>query len=248
MAAAIPSAEETIGPPLPAVDWIQTSELGYLENRPKQQPVCFYCRKAEDNLSKCSKCGVASYCSRDHQVADWKAGMGHKHCCKYYKRAGLDMTLKTEKDRSDARTELFGRIRFYVCPYAVHRQVELGKGFLFVQSECTLAEISLPKPQNATGHHMGMRSVLIHFLTVGEFDSEVCRDDFELAEFRSRLHDAVDQYDKKTQVALLMRFRCGHLALGLAALVPDYGICKSLGKDYYSNSTAGALQLNIDDV
>jgi hypothetical protein len=43
-------------------------------------------------------------------------------------------------------------------------------------------------------------------------------------------------------------FRCGHVALGIAELVPDYGICKSLGKDYYGDSTAGAIQLNIDDM
>lgn len=165
-----------------------------------------------------------------------------------YKRVGIDSTLKTDGDKENARTELFGRIRFYVCPYAIHRQSELGNGFLFIQSECTLAEISLFKPTNVMGHSMGMRSVLIHFLTMGEFDSEVCRDDFELAEVRMALQKAIQEIDVRKQVVLLTRFRCGHLAVGLAALVPDYGICKSLGKSYYANSKAGALQLNIDDI
>jgi hypothetical protein len=89
---------------------------------------------------------------------------------------------------------------------------------------------------------------LLHFLTQGEFDSEVCRDDFELALMRTPLKDAVETYDTEKEVVLLCRFRCGHMALGKAALVPDYGICKKLGQDYYSENTAGALQLNLDDL
>jgi hypothetical protein len=45
-----------------------------------------------------------------------------------------------------------------------------------------------------------------------------------------------------------MRMRCGHVAVGRATLVPDWGVCKKLGLDYYAESGAGALQLNIDDL
>jgi hypothetical protein len=38
------------------------------------------------------------------------------------------------------------------------------------------------------------------------------------------------------------------VALGKAVLVPDYGICKKLGEDYYANNPAGAIQLNLDDL
>ena len=165
-----------------------------------------------------------------------------------YKRAGSDMKLTNETDQADAKAELYGRIRFYVCPYAVFKSLSLGKGFLFIQTECSLAEVSIMLPKNAKGHPMGLRSVLVHYLTVGEFDSEICREDFELAEVRGKLQETVDSYDQEKTVVILMRFRCGHVALGTALLVPDYGICKSLGKDYYSNSTAGALQLNIDEM
>jgi hypothetical protein len=158
------------------------------------------------------------------------------------------MVIKNEEDKTAAKTELYGRIRFYVCPYAVHKLSILGKGFLFIQSECTLAEASLMLPKNAQGHAMGVRSVLVHYLTIGEYDSEICRDDFELAEVRDKLQEAVDSYDQESKVVVLMRFRCGHVALGTAVLVPDYGICKSLGKDYYTDSTAGALQLNLDEI
>ena len=158
------------------------------------------------------------------------------------------MHLKNEEDKSNAKAELYGRIRFYVCPYAVFKSTCLGKGFLFIQSECTLAELSLLLPKNAKGHTLGMRSVLVHYLTVGEFDSEICRDDFELTEVRTKLHEAVAQYDEQTTIVLLMRFRCGHVSLATTPLFPDYGICQRLGKDYYKNSSAGALQLNIDEM
>lgn len=158
------------------------------------------------------------------------------------------MVLETEEHRQEARTFLFGRIRFYACPYAVHRSTILGKGFLFIQSDRTLAELSITIPKSASGHHMGMRSVLIHYLTLGEYDSEICRDDFELAAVRPDIQKEVNAYDDRASVVLLMRFRCGHVAVGTAPLVPDYGICKSLGKDYYEQNNAGALQLNLDDI
>lgn len=159
------------------------------------------------------------------------------------------MSIESEEDKAAARKDVFQRIRFYACPYAVQKEGILGKGFLLLQSDCTLAELSLPLPKSSTGRPINkVRAVLLHYLTVGEYDSEVCREDFELAAVRSKLQEAVDAYDVRTNVVLLMRFRCGHVALGVAPLVPDYVICKSLGKEYYGNSTAGALQLNLDDI
>jgi hypothetical protein len=92
------------------------------------------------------------------------------------------------------------------------------------------------------------RAVLIHFLTIGEFDAEVCREDFELAMVRAKLMDVVESYNVEKECITLFRFRCGHMALGKATLVPDYKICKKLGQDYYSENQAGALQLNLDDL
>jgi hypothetical protein len=177
------------------------------------------------------------------------------------------MTFPSDSDRQEAIAELYGRLRMYVGPYAIHRSSQLGRGFIFLQSEWTLAEMSLASPQTVLGHSFGSistptvsssssnvasphtgRSVWVHFLTVGEFDSEICRDDFELAEVRSKLHDAVAHYEEQTTIVLLMRFRCGHVSLATTPLFPDYGICQRLGKDYYENSSAGALQLNIDDM
>ena len=72
-------------------------------------------------------------------------------------------------------------------------------------------------------------------------------DDFELAAVRKELNSVVEAYDEKLEVPVLMRFRCGHVAVGVAPLVPDFKLCAILGKEYYAESS-GAVQLNIDDM
>jgi hypothetical protein len=171
-----------------------------------------------------------------------------------------DETLPTlDPDlQSTLRDELFGRIRFYACPYAVFKYGQLGRGFLFLQSDRTLLDLSYATPKDGiTGRSFvdndpwnksQNRAVLIHYLTLGEFDSELCREDFELYHVRARLQEAIDTYDPERHVVLLCRFRDGHMAVGTAVLVPDYGICQKLGQDYYASNDSGALQLNLDDL
>jgi len=181
-----------------------------------------------------------------------------------YKRIGLKMILNSPTDQQNARDEIFTRVRFYICSYAVHKYQTLGKGFIFVQSDSTLAELSLPVPTDSYGKMFRtQRFVLIHYLTLGEYDSELCRDDFELACVRDSLKGAVEGsdtnvndddirkgYDERKEVVMLMRYRCGHLAVGVAPLAPDYNVCKSLGRDYFGSGEngSGALQLNLDDL
>lgn len=157
---------------------------------------------------------------------------------------------ETERKKSEARCDLFHRIRFYACAYAVHQASTLGRGFLFLQSNHSLARMSLTTPhQDAYGKPIfPNRSVLVHYLTLGEYDSEVCRDDFEMAMVRTELQNEVEKnYDDQTQVVVLMRFRCGHVALGTATLVPDYQACRTLGFTYFGDKETPSLQLNIDD-
>lgn len=230
------------------VEWIKEIELGYQKFSPRST-VCFSCGSQPSpenskNLSKCSKCNVAAYCSRECQLTDWKTGR-HKMACPSYARVA--QTPISDETKIAIRNELFARIRFYVCPYAVFRTSELGRGFLFLQTDKTLQDLSVYIPKDCTGHTT-TRSVLLHFLTLGEFDSEVCKDDFELALMRTPLKEAVESYETEKEVIILCRFRCGNMALGKAVLVPDYGICKKLGQDYYAENTAGALQLNLDDL
>ena len=211
--------------------------------------VCFSCKSSQTSIEgaklfNCAKCRVAAYCSKQCQVTDWKAG--HKHACQQYAKVGKHMTFKHISDKRQAIVNgVLSRIRFYSGPFAIHHHSKQGRGFLFIQSECTLAEMSLVKPTLSTGKVMEMpRSVLIHFLTMGEYDQELCRDDFELAVMRDKLKDAVERYDFKTELVIMTRFRCGHISLLMVPLVPDYGISLTLSEDY--EGRPGAMQLNID--
>jgi len=262
------SANTTDSPPAP-FRWLKTAELGYAEDantknsnqqmdeqQDEEGRVCFHCGKEEANevtFPKCSKCGVASYCSRDCQVSNWKSGgdkMGHKFTCTAYKRVGEDMMIMFSDDKDAARQDVLSKIRFYAFPYAVYKASKAGRGFLFVQSDSSLAVMSLPIPILSNGRSCPQqRSVFLHWLTMEEYDKEVCRDDFEMAAMRNELKSAVETYEEKVEVPVLTRFRCGQIAVGIAPLVPDYKLCQILGKEYYGHGQdSGAVQLNIDDV
>jgi len=268
-----PATPEALKTPIKPLTWIKVLELGYsgADGSTAASPTssssappacCFRCgsEAASDTtksrpLMKCSKCKVAAYCNKECQIADWKEG-GHKAACASYARLASSATgstatlpqLQSEDDRRAARDEVFGRVRFYACPYAVHKLGQLGRGFLFVQSDRTLACLSLAQPKDCSGRPTGMRSVLIHYLTLGEYDQEVTRDDFEMATVRSELQQAVNSYEEQSEVVVLMRFRCGHVALGISPLCSDFALCKQLGQSYFAESNAGALQLNLDDL
>ena len=292
-----------------SIEWIQTLELGYDEpevrssicfgcgyaptiaaaaaatatnsTNNKSSPIWNATITTETPLalSKCAKCHIATYCSRECQIQDWKQGR-HKMACSSYARLASLSTTKTKDAISDddsdnnknhkdttaitntnhqtrresitaqIRTEWFHRIRFYACPYAVHKAATLGRGFLFLQSDTTLNDLSLAIPKDCSGRPMPVRSILMHYLTLGEYDAEVCRDDFEVALVRSHLQSAVEQYNPDQEVIMLWRLRCGHVALGKAELVPNHTICRKLGHDYYADSSpaSGAVQLNLDDM
>ncbi len=159
------------------------------------------------------------------------------------------MMIVLPDEKECARQAVFQRVRFYACPYFVYQtQKRKERGVLFMQSDSTLAEMSLPIPVLSNGRKMTkIRSVFMIFLTMEEYDKELCRDDFELATVRSNLKLAIEEYDEKKQIALMMRFRCGHISVGVTTLVPDFKLCSVLGKEYYANAPSGAVQLNIDD-
>lgn len=202
------------------------------------------------------------------------------------------MILTYPDDKESARQDFFHRIRFYASPYFIHKsrmaaaehypspppsqqqqpqtQKEMNqRGFLFVQSDSTLAEMSLPKPILANGIPMTKpRAVLLHYLTVQEYIDELCRDDFELVAVSGELQNAISECEvtddarKRKEYVVLMRFRCGHVAVGIVPLVPDYGLCVMLGEQYYGSGAGkeenddglggghgmGSVQLNIDDI
>lgn len=135
------------------IQWVQTIELGYDEPQ-EPPPICFGCGKSRDDLqvekfSKCSKCQVATYCSRDCQIQDWKQGR-HKLACQSYSRyAASETAAATFKE--EIRNGVFSRIRFYACPYAVHKTSQLGKGLLFIQSDTSLEDLSIAIPKDRFG-------------------------------------------------------------------------------------------------
>ena len=269
------------------IDWLQCLELSYdtgmviaptLIKIPNDNS-CFQCGESDKPLSKCSKCNIAKYCSRECQIKNWKLGstqcsnIPHRYLCKAYTSFGPSLELETVAEKELARNALWTRIRFYSCPYSIHHSQTLGRGFCFVQSPFTLNQIALPFQvysklycENVTdelqnGIMKEPRNVIIHYLTLGEYDSELCKDDFELASVRPTLTTLVNEYDRKKELVIMMRFRCGHVSVGIVrVLVPDYPICISLGRDYYgSNGTTDstgtnhgggvqALQLNLDDL
>jgi hypothetical protein len=261
MANAVANEPSPLGALPSPVEWIQIIELGYADdgtaNRSNNRMVCFHCGKSPDDADassseklkflKCARCAVASYCRKECQVQDWKKG-GHKSACESYSRVGTNMSIVDEGDKAKARQEIFARIRLYACPYAVHQARKLGRGFLFMQSTQSLATMSLAIPKDSYGHPSAKRSLLLHYLTTGEYDSEVCREDFEMASVRSKLLEAVEKYEEENQVVVLMRYRCGHMALGIAPLVPEYDQCKRLGEMHYQDVTASALELQLDDM
>jgi hypothetical protein len=197
------------------------------------------------------------YCSRQCQVTHWKsgAGGGHKFSCDAYKRVGSDMIIASPDDKQSAREDVFRRIRFYACPYAIFKadcipnSSSHERGFLFVQSDSTLAEMSLPCPILGNGRPMAKRrSILLHYLTLMEYDQEVCRQDFELTAVRNEIIQGISECKKDEAILTLMRFRCGHVAVGLVPLIPDYKLSKSLGKQYYSGQDNATVLLHIDDL
>ena len=86
-----------------SVEWVQCLELGYDE--PSQpETICFSCggkAKEGQSLSKCAKCKIASYCSRECQIKDWKQGRHRISCPSYLRLATLN------KNTDEVRTEIF---------------------------------------------------------------------------------------------------------------------------------------------
>lgn len=59
-------------------------------------PSCPICRRS-DNLRRCQRCKVVSYCGRDHQVSDWD---DHKRVCNAIKKAQNTLDLEEQRLRA----------------------------------------------------------------------------------------------------------------------------------------------------
>ncbi|CAM9272845.1 unnamed protein product [Discosporangium mesarthrocarpum] len=186
----------------------------------------------------CSKCG-SKYCSRDCQVKDWKAV--HKAMCSQLR--DLRERASSPVNRQAVVARVLVRIRLYLCPFAVCHGDAHGRGFVFVQSPNPVLELSYLKPVNSNGLTLD-RSVLLQFLTLGEFVDAVMQEDFELGVIRGPLESAVGCYDPDVEAVVLFRGRCGYMAVLTVPLVPDVFVCRQLGAEYEDKD---ALQLHLDD-
>lgn len=240
------------------LECFRTEELGYVmdggggsgacDDDAASDRLCFHCATPHTKLFRCGQCKVAGYCQKDCQVQDWKRS--HKATCTTYRRVGPDMRGLAEAPdaAAAARADIYNRVRFYACAFAAFKAATLGRGFLFLQGDQSLAALSLAIPKDCYGRPLPTRGIMVHYLTLGEYDSEVCRDDFELATVRTDLQKAVEDYDEQSEVVLLMRFRCGHVAVMKAQLAMPYGSFRKLGTDLFGENNAPCLQLNLDDV
>jgi hypothetical protein len=219
-------------------------------------------------LLVCSQCRIICYCSAECQKKDWKSKTStnigsHKSLCAAYKDLysppsappppGIDFSTNAAvADIQQKYIEnILRKIRFYLCPYFVHNCAEQGKGFIFIQSNNTLFELSLPIPKNRHGkavNNGASRSVTMHFLTMGEFDQEVVREDFEMGACRNELRVGTESCDPDKELIVMLRFRCGELRVVRMDLVPPVGVCRALTKEYVEWINKPMMQFNVDDI
>lgn len=219
-----------------------------------EEKVCFRCGAANPRAS-CAKCGVARYCGRECQVADWgKHGAfgGHKFLCAGYKQLGAMQMVPSEARRATIE-QLLSQIRLYLCPFALcHASAALAAGTtehdkascVLMQSPCTLAQLALPCPRDCAGHAIEERAIFLHHVTLAEFDAELAARDERLASLRPHVASASLDVDITREVPVVVRVACGYCAVVRVPLVPEHRVCLALASEYESRT---ALQLNLDD-
>ncbi|KAG5179902.1 hypothetical protein JKP88DRAFT_297774 [Tribonema minus] len=187
-------------------------------------------------FNQCSGCG-SRYCCRECQVSDWKSL--HKPMCAQLKA----LSAGAKVDKRDAVSRTLSKVRLYLCPFAVCHGSAIGPGFVFVQSPNSLLELNYMGPVTSAGRAL-QRSLVLHYMSPGEFVEAVMQDDFELMTVRTPLEAAIAAADAQREVVVLMRARCGYICVVTMPLVPEIAVCRALAGDYEGRD---ALQLNLDE-
>jgi hypothetical protein len=187
--------------------------------RPGLPPaVCFGC-EAPGATSACAKCGVARYCSRECQLACWNRA--HKAGCAALRSLGPSQRLTTADAVRTAADRLVSQLRLYLLPFAAQHggppRATLPTppannkttvrhpptGFVFLQSETSLDGLSLPTgrpPRDCSGRPLSQpRNVLMHFVTLQEFDAELVAALPAVAGARAALVEAMAGADGATE-------------------------------------------------
>lgn len=233
-----------------AVAWLHECD-GYNWKDPLSETrKCFRCHK-DAPTAGCAKCRVAGYCGRECQVADWKAG--HKQECEAYARLGKCQVLNGPAERRATVERFLAQIRTTLCPFALgngsggsSKRKALPRGFVFVQVGCTLPTLALPAPRDCAGHRLppDERGCLLHFVTLSEFDADIVATDPQLSAARDPLAHAIERHDDHKEVVVLIRSRCGFVAVLMQPLVPEWRVARQMGRDFEGMPE---LALTLDD-
>lgn len=252
-------AVDTLSSPSEAasgVVWLHEEMAAKQSDALAETRCCFTCGKPNPPAS-CAKCGVAAYCGRDCQMADWKKGRwgGHKAQCAAYKCLGKEQKFADDAARRAAVEKLLASIRLYLCPFALahgsgaarkKKAPPKARGCCFVQLGCTLSQAALPAPRDCAGVALpeGERALLLHFVSLAEFESDVAPSDAAIARAQPAVAQAVKSHDDQTEVVVLVRAACGTTAVLTQPLVPERRVCLQLASEYEARD---CLQIDLDD-
>lgn len=233
----------------PPIRWSHQC-LNHAPARRIAPPLCFACG-AEGAKSACAKCVVARYCTRECQVADWKAR--HKQGCAAFKTLGVAQKFADAVSAGSATDALVGKMRLYAFPFAIQSLRTAGRGFVFLQSDTSLDVLSLPTgspPIDCAGRPLVQaRCVLMHYVTLEEFDTEISQALPALLPARRALVEAIDKYDDTGEAVLLVHFGPSpdnsFTGVAIAPLAPDVAVCRAMGAEYAGKD---ALQIDLDDL
>ena len=235
------------------VEWLCEVSHSLIPDRMEQPRLCFKCGKPEPG-STCGQCGVARYCDRQCQIADWSAKKGawggHKTHCGGYKALGMNQELAVSRQHEVVET-LLAKARLYLCPFALCHGSGGGKGkprgLAFLQVGCSLATLALPAPRDCSGKLLNAdeRTILVHFVSVEEFEAEVAATDPRISELRQSVSSAVASHDDREQIVVLVRASCGFTALLKQPIVPAWNVTCALAQEYTEQE---CLQINLDDI
>ena len=238
----------------PNLRWLYESPLPRTERqaRPLQ---CLYCHTAKPAVA-CARCKVAPYCDKTCQTADWRAG--HKRSCARYQLLGRAMRVPDADAHRMLMTELLRSVRMHLSPFAIAAELSAaetrpapdGRRFVFVQSESTLAELSLPTARDTCGAELSVRrTVLLQHVTLPEFE-KLTQEESGLRLLTPTLGPLESAFGarragaKPDDALVLLCFADGYHALASVPLVPDRRVCLVPARDYMGKE---ALNLHLDD-
>ncbi|KAK9873448.1 hypothetical protein WA026_022679 [Henosepilachna vigintioctopunctata] len=86
--------------------------------------ICHVCKNVNTDLRRCASCKFVAYCSKSHQVCDWK---NHKQICKH-------ISEYTKSNKLDEHCG-YSTWRFYRLKFKFHLEQKLGRRLLSNESQ-----------------------------------------------------------------------------------------------------------------